>query len=283
MHYINWNRICQPRSTGGLGFKEFSLMNQAMLAKQFWRIQHNPHSLVAKNFNAKYFPRSSILDCTPKPHQSWCWRNIIKHENQKLREGRWWVGNGSNIPLNHPAWYPTQNLHNPNLTSGTVADLIDQTSCTWKSDLVKALYPFPLCKDILGIPLSKTGVVADQLMWKYSNSGDYNVKKAYQVLLQDTNHQSPANHLHFSPPPAEWKVKVPLKKCNCIWRLLHDSLPTFHTLKSRGITNVGLCPLCDSDDESATHLFLHFPCSRACWYGSQLAIQSSEVVAVSVQ
>ena len=159
-----------------------------------------------------------------------------------------------------------QNLHNPNLTSGTVADLIDKTSCTWKLDLLKALYPFPLCKDTLGIPLSKTGVVADQLMWKYSNSGDYNVKKAYQVLLQDTNLQSPANHLHFSPPPAEWKVKVPLKKCNCIWRLLHDSLPTFHTLKSRGITNVGLCPLCDSDDESATHLFLHCPFSRACWY-----------------
>ena len=180
------------------------------------------------------------------------------------------MGNGSNIPLNHPAWYSTQNLHNPNLTSGTVADLIDQTSCTWKSDLVKALYPFPLCKDILGIPLSKTGVVADQLMWKYSNSGDYNVKKAYQILLQDTNHQSPANHLHFSPPPAEWKVKVPLKKCNCIWRLLHDSLPTFHTLKSRGITNVGLCPLCDSGDESATHLFLHCPFSRACWYPLRL-------------
>ena len=111
------------------------------------------------------------------------------------------MGNGSNIPFNHPAWYLTQNLHNPNLTLGTVADLIDRTSCTWKSDLVKALYPIPMCKDILGILLSKTGVVVDQLMWKYSNSGDYKVKKAYQVLLQDTIHQSPANHLHFSPPP----------------------------------------------------------------------------------
>ena len=119
-----------------------------------------------------------------------------------------------------------------------------------------------------------------------SNSGDYNVKKAYQVLLQDTNHQSLANHFHFSspPPPAVWnllwKVKLPLKICNCIWRLLHDSLPTFHTLKSRGIANVGLCPLCDSDEETATHLFLHFPFFRACWYGSQLAIQTSKVVAV---
>ena len=86
------------------------------------------------------------------------------------------------------------------------------------------------------------------------------------------------------PPPCVWnllwKVKLPLKICNCIWRLLHDSLPTFHTLKSRGIANVGLCPLCDSDEETATHLFLHFPFFRACWYGSQLAIQTSKVVAV---
>uniref|UniRef100_A0A7N2MRP6 Fatty acyl-CoA reductase n=1 Tax=Quercus lobata TaxID=97700 RepID=A0A7N2MRP6_QUELO len=44
-----------------------------------------------------------------------------------------------------------------------------------------------------------------------------------------------------------------------------------------------MCPLCDSDDESATHLFIHCPFSRACWYGSHLAIQSSKVVAVFVQ
>ena len=128
MHLINWNKICHPKSAGSLGFKKFSLMNQAMLAKQFWRIHHNPHSLVAKTFKAKYFPRSSILDCTPKPHQSWFWRNIIKHDNKKLRECRWWVGNGSNIPLSHPAWYSSRNLHNPNLTTGTVADLIDQNT-----------------------------------------------------------------------------------------------------------------------------------------------------------
>lgn len=185
------------------------------------------------------------------------------------------------------AWYSSQNLSNPNLTTGTVADLIDQNTRSWKPDLVKTLYPSPVCNEILSIPLSKTGVVSDQLMWKFSSSGDYNVHQAYQVLLQDAKQHLPESHLPFSPSPdvwnTVWKVNVPLNICNCIWRLLHDSLPTFLTLKHRGIVNVGLCPLCDSDEESSTHLFLNCSFSRACWYGSQLAIQSSEIGSVSVQ
>ena len=47
-----------------------------------------------------------------------------------FKEGRWWVGKGLDIPLNHPALYPSQNLHNPNLTTGTVANRINQKSCS---------------------------------------------------------------------------------------------------------------------------------------------------------
>lgn len=60
LHLINWDTICQPRSIGGLGFKKISLINKAMVSKQYWRIQHNPKSLLSKTFKAKYFPRSSL-------------------------------------------------------------------------------------------------------------------------------------------------------------------------------------------------------------------------------
>lgn len=38
LHLIKWDQLCQPKRNGGLGIKKFSLMNQAMLAKQYWRI-----------------------------------------------------------------------------------------------------------------------------------------------------------------------------------------------------------------------------------------------------
>uniref|UniRef100_A0A7N2L005 Uncharacterized protein n=1 Tax=Quercus lobata TaxID=97700 RepID=A0A7N2L005_QUELO len=151
MHMLHWDKICLNRREG------------------------------AKTFKAKYFPRCSIHDSSPKPHHSWFWRNIIKQGNPKLREGRWWVGKGLDIPLNHPDWFqcPTQNLQNPNLLTGTVADLIDHNTGVWKADLVRAVYPFVQCSEILSIPISKTGGVSDKLLWKHSSSGEYKkIKKA---------------------------------------------------------------------------------------------------------
>lgn len=127
-----------------MGLKKFSLMNQAMLAKKFWRINHNPQSLLAKTFKAKYFPSFSIQDCSPKPHHSWFWRSIIRHENPKVKEGRWWVGKGDDIPLKHYSWFhcPSHNLNNHKLHTAIVADLIAHNSGTRNFDLVQAIYPF---------------------------------------------------------------------------------------------------------------------------------------------
>ena len=122
-------------------------MNQAMLAKQFWRISHNPQSLLAKTFKAKYFPHRSVHECVPKPHHSWFWRNLIKYDNPKLREGRWWIGNGRDIPLEYSDWFncPDHNLQNPNLITDKVADLINHNSGEWKADLVRSIYTAPQC------------------------------------------------------------------------------------------------------------------------------------------
>ena len=101
LHLLNWDRICQPKGRGGLGFKKFKYMNQAMLNKQFWRICHSPLSLLARTFKARYFPTCSIHEYRPKPHHSWVWKNIMKLDNNGLKEGKWRVGDGFNIPLNH--------------------------------------------------------------------------------------------------------------------------------------------------------------------------------------
>ena len=123
-------------------------------------------------------------------------------------------------------------------------------------------------------------------MWKFSNSGDFNVKKAYEILLEEANVSANANlrpHIILDVVwNTLWKVRLPLKICNLVWKIIHDSLPTFQALKVRGIPIATLCPFCDCE-ESAGHLFLHYHFARACWYGSALALHTSILGPIAVR
>ena len=78
-------------------------------------------------------------------------------------------------------------------------------------------------------------------------------------------------------------MKVPLKINHFIWKLLHNSLPTFLNLKQRGISLDPTCPLCHEEDEASTHLLLLCPLARACWHRSSLAIHASDYANISIQ
>ena len=123
----------------------------------------------------------------------------------------------------------------------------------------------------------------DKLLWRFSKNGDYQVKKAYELLTRDASIHSRYLQANMGWWRTFWKIKVPLKISTFIWKLLHNCLPTLLNLHTRGISSTKLCPLCNEEEESHTHLVLHFPFARACWHGSILAIHTSEFTNISVQ
>ena len=54
--------MCQAKIKGGLGFRDFSSFNQALVAKQGWRILHNLDALMSKILTAKYFKHIDFME-----------------------------------------------------------------------------------------------------------------------------------------------------------------------------------------------------------------------------
>lgn len=78
-----------------------------MVAKQSWRLLQHPHSLVARLYKAKYYPKSSLLQAGIKWHSSHAWRSILQG-NKLISNGlKWAVGNGQNINIWHDKWLPS--------------------------------------------------------------------------------------------------------------------------------------------------------------------------------
>ena len=101
-----------------------------------------------------------------------------------------------------------------------MGDLIDHANHSWKPDL-------SISFEILRILISKIGSVTDSLMWKFSNLGDFKVKKAYEILLEETNVSANANlrsHIILDVVwNTLWKVRIPLKICNLVKKIIRDS------------------------------------------------------------
>ncbi|VAI55917.1 hypothetical protein VPH35_110151 [Triticum aestivum] len=108
VHWLAWHKMCKAKKEGGMGFRDPKAFNQALLAKQVWRILLYPSSLGARVLKARYFPEGSIMNTTCPSRGSLTFRSII-HGRELLREGVVWrIGDGTTVNVHHDSWIPRQ-------------------------------------------------------------------------------------------------------------------------------------------------------------------------------
>ena len=175
-HWVKWVDLCEPKSEGGMGFKELLLFNDSLLAKQTWRLLHNKNSLFYRIFKSKFFPNCSIMEAKEGRGGSYAWKSIL-HGREVIRQGaKWRVGNGESIKVWEDNWLPSlshpriQGPLTTEMQEARVSSLINPLTHQWKTTLISSAFILDECELIKHIQLSKTPA-NDALFWPFVQSG----------------------------------------------------------------------------------------------------------------
>ena len=94
IRWMQWGRLCKPKSYGGIGFKHIRNFNVAMLGRQGWRLITNPSSLVSRLFKARYYPNADFTQAKLGSNPSYAWRSILAAQKILIQGSRVQVGSG---------------------------------------------------------------------------------------------------------------------------------------------------------------------------------------------
>lgn len=96
-----------------MGFNDLQAFNDALLAKQLWRILTKPNCLMSKVLKQKYLPKCDIFQAKVPVQASWLWRSWAS-ARYLLREGcRWRVGDGKSISVWEDSWLIANHMRKP--------------------------------------------------------------------------------------------------------------------------------------------------------------------------
>lgn len=170
MHWHSWDHMCKPKAMGGMGFRDLKVFNQALLAKQVWRLHVESSSLLHSVLKARYFKHHDVIEAYRGYDPSYSWRSLWGAKSLLLEGLRWRVGNGTNINVWCNNWLPDSNIAPaPKIGSTIIYDLqvaecINHECGEWDTSILRANFSEEDCKAITNIPLS-IFMPNDKLFW----------------------------------------------------------------------------------------------------------------------
>ena len=146
-----------------------------------------------------------------------------------------------------------------NVTVNSLMNLYDKS---WNEEVVRQVFSVDIVDKILHTPLIAQ-VQEDRLIWKVERHGWYSVSSAYMLCVDELVDSS-----HLWRPgywSGIWKLKVPPKVKNLVWRMCWGCLPTRVRLLDKGVQCPTNCVSCPSHHEDLAHVFFNCPFVVKVW------------------
>ena len=100
--------------------------------------------------------------------------------------------------------------------------------------------------------------IPDRHIWRFSDSGEYSAKSAYEILFQGA--------VYFGPAQRIWKSHAPPKCRFFMWLAAHNRCWTADRLARRGLPHPARCLLRDQEEENIQHLLVGCVFTRQFWF-----------------
>lgn len=215
MHWQSWESLSKLKCIGGFGFRDLELFNDAMLAKQAWRLLERPESLCARVLLGRYNQEGDILTASCPQGALTTWKAIIKGWEVLKRGLIRRIGDGRTSEIWHDRWIagvatmkPLGRLSDEPVQ--LVSDLLLENSTQWDVQKIERIF-FPLdAVAILGMPRPRSRL-PDFWAWAWELSGIFTVRSAYKELVSeggnDVLESSSSSNDRFTWK-ALWKLNV---------------------------------------------------------------------------
>ncbi|KAM6577068.1 hypothetical protein CsatB_028905 [Cannabis sativa] len=273
IHWMSSDKLCQHKSMGGLSFRNLRDHNLALLGKQGWRLLTNNDSLVARIYKARYYPNGTYLTASLGNNPSFIWRSIFEAQRVVQMGARWKVGSDSKVAVTGEPWLlfgdnPCITSIHPALSTAVVGNLMEIGGERWDLELLQDLFNSRDVAAISSVPILQHPA-ADELVWHHELSGNYSVKSAFNLIQKE---KGAWNSIEASEFWNElWRLKIPPKIKNLIWRGGTNCLSTKVQLITKRVDVDSLCPVCGLHNETIMHALVY--CSTASQYWEKAAIQ----------
>ncbi|XP_038713390.1 uncharacterized protein LOC120007259 [Tripterygium wilfordii] len=187
--WLPWSKLCEAKKDGGMGFRNFEAFNDALLAKQGWRILTNPDSLASRVLKAKYFPGTNFLHVEKGRNASFLWASLLGARGL-LQDGlKWRIGNGARVHIWQDHWLPKHIYHGSHAEmmgfnkDALVGSLIDWSLNWWNVELLNHLFDEETSQFILQQSMGSY-YINDSLYWSGTSNGVYTVKSGYHRAME---------------------------------------------------------------------------------------------------